>query len=63
MIHLMKEFEHPNLENFWTCPICKSRKDLPVVLVPIPGTEEGNIMQAKQIHSECYKLFCKMNDV
>jgi len=58
----MREFEHPNMTNF-KCPICKTAKDAPVVLVGIPGTEDGNIMEAAQVHSECYKLSCKMNDV
>ena len=58
----MREFEHPNMTNF-KCPICKSSKDAPVVLVGIPGTEDGGIMEAGQIHSDCYKLFCKMNDI
>ena len=58
----MREFEHPNMTNF-TCPICNSSADRPVVLVGIPGTEEGNIMQAQQIHSECYELVCRMHGV
>ena len=58
----MREFEHPNMDNF-QCPICHTSKDAPVVLVGIPGTEDGNIMQAEQVHSECYKLYCKMRDV
>jgi len=32
-------------------------------LVGIPGTERGGIMEAKQVHSECYKLFAKMHGV
>ncbi len=58
----MREFEHPNLNNF-ECPVCKSSKDLPVVLVPIPKTKYGNLFEAKQVHTECYRLFCKMNDI
>ena len=45
------------------CPICGTSKDEPVVLLGIPGTEEGNIMQAAQVHAECYKLYCKMNEI
>ena len=48
----MREFEHPNLEGF-VCPLCDTSTDAPVVLIPIPGTEEGNIMQAAQVHSHC----------
>jgi hypothetical protein len=58
----MREFKHPNMVNF-ECPICKSSKDLPVILVPIPGTENDGICKARQVHSECYELFCKMNDI
>ena len=54
-------FEHPNMENFF-CPVCKTKKDAPVILVPIPGTEERNIMQAKQMHKKCYDLFMEMNE-
>ena len=58
----MRQFDHPNMHDF-ECPICKSSKDLPVVLVPIPDTERGNICQAEQVHSECYLLYCKMHDI
>ncbi len=58
----MKEFEHPNLTDF-TCPICKSSKDLPVVLVGLPGTEDGWVIECEQVHSDCWKLFCRMNDI
>jgi len=58
----MREFKSPNLNNF-ICPICKSSKDAPVVLVGIPGTENGNNMEAQQVHSKCYKLFCDMNGI
>ena len=57
-----REFKHPNMINF-ECPLCNTNKDLPVVLVPIPGTEKDNICEAQQIHSECMKTFCKMNDI
>jgi len=59
----MREFEHPNKYHGFECPICRSSKDHPVVLVGIPGTERGGIMEAKQVHSECYKLFAKMHGV
>jgi hypothetical protein len=58
----MREFKHPNMHGF-NCPICKSSKDMPVVLIPIPGTEKEGICEAAQVHSECYELFCKMNDI
>ena len=34
-----------------------------MVLVGIPGTEDGNVMEAEQVHSECYVLVCKMHDL
>lgn len=59
----MKKFAKPNTAHGFECPICHSGKEEPVVLVPIPGTEEGNICQAKQVHAECYVLFAKMHDI
>jgi len=58
----MREFSHPNMDDF-ECPVCKTKKDAPVVLVPIPGTEDGNNVGAKQVHSECYVLINKMNNI
>jgi hypothetical protein len=48
----MREFEHPNLEGF-QCPICGMSTDAPVVLIPIQGAKEGDIMQVQQVHSHC----------
>jgi len=59
----MREFEHPNMIGGFVCPICRSSADKPVVLVPIPGTETGDRVQAKQIHAECFKLFMKMHGI
>jgi hypothetical protein len=56
-------FEHPNMEGGFQCPLCKASKDAPVVLVGIPGTEVDGIIEANQVHSECYALFCKMHDI
>ena len=58
----MREFKHPNLHGF-KCPVCQTGKDAPVVLVSIPGTEDGNVMEVEQIHSECYVLWAKMRDI
>jgi len=58
----MKAFPHPNLSNNWQCPVCNTNKDCPVVLVGIPGTEDGGVMEAKQVHEECYKLIERMNE-
>jgi len=55
-------FEHPNMVGF-QCPLCRTKADRPVVLVGIPGTEDDGIMQAKQIHAECYDLFLRMMQI
>lgn len=59
----MKKFDKPNTTHGFECPICHSGKEEPVVLVPIPGTQDGNICQAAQVHAECYALFAKMHDI
>lgn len=47
----MNIFEHfPNDEK---CPICRKNDDKQCVLVPITGTQEGNIVQATPTHLEC----------
>ena len=53
---IMKAFPHFNQDNDAVCPMCKTNEDCETVLVPIPGTEEGNIMQARQVHKKCYDL-------
>lgn len=55
-------FEHPNPVNF-ECLICRSKADAPVVLVAIPGTEDGGIVECKQVHAECFALHHKMNNL
>lgn len=51
----MKIFDHPNMEG-WNCPICGTNEDKPVTLIPVVGTKQGNIAEAKQIHVECLDL-------
>jgi len=58
----MREFDHPNMTGF-CCPICKTSFDAPVVLAAIPGTEDGNLVECEQVHSECFKLVAKMRGV
>lgn len=58
----MRVFDHPNMMNF-LCPVCKTAADMPVVLVGIPGTEQGNIQEAKQVHKKCYDLICEMAEM
>jgi len=45
-------FPHPNMLNF-KCQICGGAEDRPVVLIPIVGTQEGNLCEAEQIHVDC----------
>jgi hypothetical protein len=52
----MRIFEHPNTSGDWKCPICKTNEDKQVILVGVDGTEEGNNMQAEQIHVDCIDL-------
>lgn len=61
----MREFKHPNMDSFKDepCPICGTSKDAPVVLVPIPGTEDGNVMKAMQAHAKCWAVWAEMNDI
>ncbi|CAB4152487.1 hypothetical protein UFOVP602_8 [uncultured Caudovirales phage] len=55
----MNAFSHPN--PLWDgCPICKTRADAPVVLIPVPDTGDGRICEAKQVHEECWNLAVKM---
>ena len=52
-------FDHPNPINF-QCPICKTKADCPVVLVPIPGTEKDGIVECEQMHAECFRVVSDM---
>ena len=55
----MRVFDHPNLSSDWRCPICGEATDTPVTLISIDGTEEGNIVEARQYHVECLELSSK----
>jgi len=59
----MRTFEHFNSINGAVCPVCKTSKDTETVLVPIQGTEDGNLVKAKQVHKKCYDLVLEMNDM
>jgi len=48
-----RTFEEPNLSNNWRCPICETAEIKPVVLMPVNGTEDGGIVQARQMHADC----------
>lgn len=49
----MRTFENGNWENGDECPLCNTKEDGEVVLVPINGTIEGNIAEATQVHTKC----------
>jgi len=50
----MRTFKHFNSFNTSdVCPICGTNNDKEVILVPIKGTEEGNNIQAIQVHTDC----------
>jgi len=47
----MRTFPHFN--NASPCPICGTTVDKEATLLPIDGTEEGNICEAAQVHVAC----------
>ena len=56
----MRTFDHPNYSFGFECPVCRTDADEPVTLIGIPGTENGGIMEARQVHAECAKLLERM---
>ena len=53
----MRTFEHFPEESL--CPLCNTNEDKECVLLPIDGTEEDNICQAKPVHCSCIASFSK----
>lgn len=49
----MKTFKQGSWDNGLKCPLCNTDNEGEVVLVPINETIEGNLAEAKQIHSKC----------
>lgn len=49
----MRTFKQFNDSNGDVCPICKTAKQEPLVLIPIPGTEDGHLAEAQQYHVTC----------
>jgi hypothetical protein len=45
-----------NPDNDFVCLICGTDNKEPVTLIPIKGTEKGNIMEAEVIHIKCIDL-------
>jgi hypothetical protein len=58
----MKVFKQFNSDGP-VCPICKTRKNGETVLVPIKGSEDGNNMQAEQVHLKCFNLINSIIDM
>jgi len=50
---MTKIFEHGNWSHNEQCPICGTDDDRRVVLIRILGTEDGQNMQAVQVHLDC----------
>lgn len=49
----MRTFEHFNASHNDICPICGTDEDKETLLIPILGTEKGNIAEAIQVHVNC----------
>lgn len=58
----MRQFKHPNTSEGWKCPICRTAYDAPVVLMGIPGTDDGHNLQGKQVHTTCYCVMANMTE-
>lgn len=58
----MRIFENGNWSHGNVCPICKTNKSGKVILIGIQGTEEDNIMEAKQFHLDCINLLYYKNE-
>lgn len=56
----MRIFEHFNKSTEAKCPICKTDEDKQTILVPIPGTEEGYIVEAQQMHWSCFQSILEL---
>lgn len=56
----MRVFANFNASHGDTCPVCGTAKNVETVLVPIPGSEDGGIMQAKQMHKKCLEHLIEM---
>ena len=48
----MRSFKGFNSSHGDVCLVCKTSSDVETVLVPILGTEDGEIMRARQVHKK-----------
>jgi hypothetical protein len=49
----MRIFPHFNASTGAVCPVCATGDDKETILIPIAGTQEDNIIEAAQFHTEC----------
>lgn len=57
----MRVFKGMNQETKEPCPVCGTKEDKEVVLVGKIGTQDGNIMEAVQVHLDCLELYYDAN--
>ena len=43
-----------NYNKVTACPVCGTTDDEPAVLIPVPGTEDDGLMEARQLHAHCF---------
>jgi hypothetical protein len=53
----MRTFEGFNADRESVCPWCKTSENKETILVPILGTEDDGIVEARQMHTECVMNF------
>lgn len=49
----MRTFKSFNSSGNSICPICGTNEEKETLLIPIQGTQDGKLMEAAQVHSEC----------
>lgn len=53
----MRIFPKMNIKAKEPCPICKTKKQKPVVLIPVQERVEGSNAEAIQVHVDCLNLW------
>lgn len=53
----MRIFKQMNTNAKEPCPICKTKKNKPVVLIAKQGTQKGYNAEAIQVHVDCLDLW------
>lgn len=57
----MRVFNGFNNSGGSVCPVCQTGEDKQTVLIGIDGTEDGNNIEAIQVHLDCINLRCDKN--